>query len=234
MIETVGTIVRVMPRGGGFPSLVKTSSGRRAILKLGGVGQGPAGLLTEFVATRLAGAVGLQVPRVMPLMLSKAHPWEVGTDEFYDALQRSAGWNLGVEFVEDAEDVTSASLGDLPAGFLDRLAAVDAFVQNVDRTAQNLNILRDREGRYWAIDFGACLFLDRFARDGSRMIFALPKNHILADRRAPILRPDDPLSLLHELVDDVPDPWLDTFPGGRNGLLVRLGDLIEVYLHAGG
>lgn len=233
MIETVSTIVRVMPRGGGFPSLVETSSGRRAILKLSGVGQGPAGLLTEFVATRLARALGLRVPRAMPLMLSKEHPWQAGTDEFYDALQRSAGWNLGVEFVEDAEDVTSASLGNLPTEFLDRLAAVDALLQNVDRTAQNLNILRDREGRYWAIDFGACLFLDRFARNGSRMTFTLPKNHFLADGRVQILRPENPSSLLQELLGDLPEPWLDTFPGGRNGLLENLRDLIEVYLHPG-
>jgi hypothetical protein len=232
MIETVSTIVGVMPRGGGFPSLVETSSGRRAILKLSGVGQGPAGLSTEFVATRLAAALGLQVPRVVPLMLSKDHPWEAGTDEFYDALQRSAGWNLGVEFVEDAEDVTSASLGDLPTNFLARLAAVDALLQNVDRTAQNPNILRDREGRYWAIDFGAGLFLDRFARDGSRMTFSLPKNHFLADRRVQTLRPEDPSPWLQDLVGDMPGPWLDTFSGGRNGLLERLRELIAVYLHS--
>jgi len=29
----------------------------------------------------------------------------------------------------------------------------------------------------------------------------------------------------------LPEPWLDTFPGGRNGLSEKLRDLIDVYLH---
>jgi len=37
--------------GDGFPSLVETQSGRHLIMKLSGVGQGPAGLATEFIAT---------------------------------------------------------------------------------------------------------------------------------------------------------------------------------------
>jgi hypothetical protein len=232
MVETVSTIVRVMSRGGGFPSLVETSSGAHAILKLSGVGQGAAGLLTELVATRLAGALGLRVPRVMPLMLRKAHPWETGTDEFYDALQRSAGWNLGVEYIDQAHDIASSDLGELPADFLDRLAGIDALLQNVDRTTQNPNVLRDREGRYWAIDFGACLFLDRFARDGSRMTFALPKSHFLAGRRVPRLALENPSALLRDLISDVPEPWLAGFGGRGGGLLQKLDELVDVYLHS--
>jgi hypothetical protein len=230
MVETVSTIVRVMPRGGGFPSLVETSSRRRAVLKLSGVGQGAAGLLTEIVATRLAGALGLRVPRVMPLMLREAHPWETGTDEFYDALQRSVGWNLGVEYIDQAHDIAEG-LGDLPAEFLDRVAAVDALLQNVDRTTQNPNILLDSEGRYWAIDFGACLFLDRFARDGSRMTFALPKSHFLAGRHTQRLELENPSVLLSDLVCDVPEPWLAGFGGRREGLLQKLDELFDIYLH---
>ena len=64
MDESVSTVVRVMSLGGGFPSLVKTTTGRHLIMKLRGVGQGTPGLLTEFIALRLASALGLKVPHV--------------------------------------------------------------------------------------------------------------------------------------------------------------------------
>jgi hypothetical protein len=234
MAETVSAVLRVMPRGGGFPSLVETISGRRLIMKLNGVGQGVSGLLTEFIATRLAAALGLKVPRVLPLMLSKDLPWQTGTDEFYEALQRSSGWNLGLEFVDDAQDVAANGLGDIPADFLDRLLFVDSLLQNVDRTLQNPNLLRDREGEYWAIDFGACLFLDRFARFGSRMKFELPTNHLVAGRRVAPLTIENAHVPLREVVSDMPDSWTASVPGGRQALRETLSKLIDVYVHRKG
>ena len=65
-------------------------------MKLNGVGQGTSGLLTEFIAMRLAGALGLNVPHVRAITLSSALPWQVGTDEFYEALQRSSGFEISV------------------------------------------------------------------------------------------------------------------------------------------
>lgn len=230
MIETVGTIIRVMPHGGSFPSLVETISGRRFIMKLSGVGQGISGLQTEFIATRLADAFGLTVPRVVPLLLTKAMPWQTGTDEFYEAVQRSAGWNLGVEFIEGARDITANGLADIPADFLDRLALVDALVQNVDRTAENPNILRDRSGAYWAIDFGASLFLTRFASHGSLMKFELPTNHLLAGRQVTHRRLENPHGRLQEIVCDLPDAWVDTVSVGRQALLETLRNLMAKWM----
>ena len=57
-----------------FSSLVETTSGRRFIMKLGGVGQGASGQLAEFIALRLANVVGLTAPRVAPIMLSNYLP----------------------------------------------------------------------------------------------------------------------------------------------------------------
>ena len=225
--ETVSTVVRVMPRGGGFPSLVETISGRRYIMKLVGVGQGAPGLLTEFIAMRLARALGLRVPRVVPITLSSALPWQVGTDEFYDALQRSAGWNLGVQFIDAARDLAASDLADLPAAFLDRLAAVDALLQNMDRTKENPNLLQDRALNYWAIDFGACRFLNRFVRYRQKMAFELPTNHFLAGRSLQPLPLEKVYQALREMVLDVPNSWLGS--GGREELFDDLTGITEVY-----
>ena len=228
MDESVNTVVRVMSLGGGFPSLVKTTVGRHLIMKLRGVGQGTPGLLTEFIALRLASALGLKVPYVVPIMLSNTLPWQVGTDEFYEALQRSSGWNLGVEFIENTRDLMADDLEDIPGAFLDRLAAVDALLQNVDRTAQNPNLLRDATGDYWAIDFGACLFLDRFARYRQLITFQLPSNHFLAGRRLQLLQIEDANVPLQAIVSDMPDAWLGA--GGRKALLDALSNILELYV----
>jgi HipA-like kinase len=226
--ESVSTVVRVMSLGGGFPSLVKTTAGRHLIMKLRGVGQGTPGLLTEFIALRLASALGLKVPHVVPIMLSNTLPWQVGTDEFYEALQRSSGWNLGVEFIDTSRDLMADDLEDIPSAFLDRLAAVDALLQNVDRTAQNPNLLRDATGNYWAIDFGACLFLDRFARYRQLITFELPSNHFLAGRRLQLLQVEDADVPLQEIVSEVPDSWLGA--GGRETLLDALSNILKLYV----
>ena len=228
MNETVTAVIRVMPRGGGFPSLVETTSGRRYIMKLVGVGQGAAGVLTEFVAMRLAGALGLQVPGVVPIMLSSALPWQVGTDEFYDSLQRSSGWNLGVEFIGSAHDLTADDLVEIPAAFLDRLAAVDALLQNLDRTKENPNLLRDSTLNYWAIDFGACQFLNRFARFRQNMTFELPSNHFLAPRPVQSVRLENAHEVVRKIVLDVPECWLGSC--SRQALCDDLNGITELYL----
>ncbi len=66
-------------------------------MKFSGAGPGARSLLTEYVATALAGRLGLPVPSTRTLYLPPQFPWQIGTDEFDDLVQRSAGWNLGID-----------------------------------------------------------------------------------------------------------------------------------------
>lgn len=225
--ETVRTIVKVLPGGGGFPSLVETSSGARYVMKLSGVGQGAAGLATEFIATRLAALLGLNVPAVAPLWLAEELPWQAGTDEFYDAQRRSAGWNLGVTFLDGAVDLTANDLPAVPDAFLDRLAAVDALLQNVDRTAKNLNLMRTPDGASWAIDFGACLFLQRWARRGAKGTCDLPPTHLLAGRTPAALEVDAALAGTSEIVAALPEPWVAALAADRASLVKQIADILR-------
>jgi hypothetical protein len=124
--------------------------------------------------------LGLAVPDARVIDLPRAFPWQTGTDEFHEAVQRSAGANLGVAFIADARDLKARDLAELPAPFIQRLAAVDALLQNVDRTVANPNIMRDAAGAHWAIDFGACLLIERLARGALEARHDLPSNHFLA------------------------------------------------------
>jgi hypothetical protein len=232
MAEVVATIHRVLSRGSSFPSLVESSSGRLHVMKLAGVGQGARGLAGEFICTRLAGALGLNVPAVEPILLPAGLPWRTGTDEFYDSLQRSVGWNLGVAFIPQARDVQASDLAAVPEAFLARLATADALLQNVDRTLANPNLLRDEAGTYWAIDFGACLLIERLARGAATLNRTLPRNHFLAgDSRFGPLGGAGSIRLAVEQVEPavaaVPEDWMRELGTSRR----LLTDALTKYLH---
>jgi hypothetical protein len=237
MAEIVVAIDRVLSSGSSFPSLVTTEAGGRYVLKLSGAGPGKRSLATQFVALKLARRLGLKAPDAAVLELPRSLPWQAGTDEFYEAVQRSAGSNLGVAFVADAADVTVADLGGLPVGFVDRIATADALLQNVDRTRANPNILRDATGAHWAIDFGACLLLDRLARGALAPRTELPPKHFLAGSdvtdavRTAAEQVD--AAFLEPVMAALPGDWLADFGLSRQALLQRLVGYLEAVRAAG-
>ena len=232
MPQTVAAIDRVLTHGSSFPSVVTTTSGRRYVLKLAGAGPGRRALAMEFVGLKLAGHLGLRVPEPELLDLPRDLPWQAGTDEFYEAVQRSAGPNLGIAFIADAENVTGRELASLPGDFLHTLAAVDALLQNMDRTASNPNILRDRAGTLWAIDFGACLLIDRLARGALEPRLDLPANHFLANsdthigaaRRAALVID---VEQIRAAIERLPEAWLADLEIERQELARRFTTYVE-------
>lgn len=234
MPETVAAIHRILTHGSSFPSVVETTAGRRYVMKLSGAGPGRRALATEFIALKFARHLDLKVPDAEVLDLPRHLPWQVGTDEFYETAQRSAGVNLGVAFIPEAHDLKAADLAALPGEFLGRLAAVDALLQNVDRTMANPNVMRDAAGVHWAIDFGACLLLDRLARGALEPRLDLPANHFLAGNEAlsgPALVRGIAAALdataLAAAVEAVPDAWLQESAFSRGVLLSRLQKYVE-------
>lgn len=232
MAESVAVIHRVLSGGSTFPSVVETAVGRQYVLKLSGAGSGKRALATEFIALRLAKHAGLNVPRAEIIDLPQDLPWQAGTDKFYETLQRSTGPNLGVSFIANAADVSPAELQGLPQDFLARIAAVDALLQNVDRRAAHANIMRDATGTLWAIDFGACLLIERLARGATELRVELPPNHFLAGEsnvsyRVARIAAQVSAPLVTSIVAALPEGWLVDLGLSRHSLEQRLLAYIE-------
>ena len=232
MVETVAAVCRVLLRGSSFPSVVRTTTGRRFVMKLSAAGPGRRALATEYVALRLARSLSLNVPDVAVLHLPSDLPWLAGTDEFYEAVQRSAGLNLGVGLVPDAVDLKAADLASMPGEFASRLGGIDALLQNVDRTAANPNVVRDRSGAHWAIDFGACLLIDRLARGVVDPRLGLPSNHFLSGSARPMHSIRALAAAIEEehlaaTVSELPEAWLEELALPREKLLSRLKAYLE-------
>ena len=194
-------------------------------MKFSGAGPGPVGLLTEFLALGIARAMGAPVPRAQPVWLPEGFPWQAGTDEFDAMLQRSSGWNLATAFVPDAEAVTPEALPRLDPAALDAIARSDALLQNVDRTARNPNLLL-ADGRLWAIDYDACLYLSRALGPPRPPSRGLPAGHLLAGREpAPAL----PALDLAALVAGAPEAWVLAAGTDRGGLAAALARYVAAW-----
>lgn len=234
MAETVAVIHRVLANGSSFPSVVETVTGRLYVLKLSGAGPGRRALATEYLALKIAGHLGPTVPGAQVIDLPRDLPWQTGTDEFYEAVQRSAGANLGVAFIPDARDLKAGDLAVLPAPFIQRLAAIDALLQNVDRTAANPNIMRDAAGVHWAIDFGACLLFDRLARGALALRTELPPNHFLAGAEGLSYRVGEAAQsidgpFLGGIIQALPEAWLEDLGLARSALHRRMAAYLEAF-----
>jgi hypothetical protein len=215
--ETVARVLAVLPHASTSPAVVDTADGGRFVLKFSGAGPGPFGLLTEFLALGIASAFGAPVPRARPLHLAADFPWMAGTDEFDAMLQRSPGWNLGIAFLPDARAAGEADL--LPGPALAAIAAADCFLQNVDRTARNPNLLVSG-GTLHAIDYDACLYLSRALGPDRPPSTALPPGHLLADRTLPPVTP--PRIDFASLVATTPPDWIAAARVGPVDLAGRL------------
>ena len=102
-----------------------------------------------------------------------------------------------------------------------RLVWFDAFVQNVDRTPRNANLLVWHRKLY-PIDHGAALFFHHDwpnMREKIESPFTQIRDHILLPWAAEIERTGvvarDALScdVLSRIIGEVPDAWLDAIPG---------------------
>ncbi len=226
MQEDPPRIVRihhVFRQGSGAPALVETESGETFVLKLKGAGGGERGLVRELLGLEIAALLGVRVPSARPLFLRADFPWQVGTDEFDAMVQRSASWNLGIAWIADASEVKGDGLDALPEDFAALLAQADALLANVDRPRGNPNILRDASGTHWAIDYEACLFLDRILGGNTDRPSALPVTHFLAGSRYDV-PPSARLAAaeLRTVLDGVPEDWLRDLPIGRDEIGSRL------------
>ena len=212
------------------PAAVETADGEAWVMKFSGAGPGPFGLLTELLALGIARAFGAPVPAARPLWLDEGFPWQVGTDEFDAMLQRSWGWNLGIALIPDARPVAAEEVGRFDPAVLGAIAAADALLQNVDRTAKNPNLL-EAAGRLWAIDYDACLYLSRALGPPRPAVRTLPPGHLLAGGER-----DEPAPTIDvaALVATAPGDWIAAAgvgsrrAGGRARALCRHLEVIPV------
>ncbi len=217
MLRAVNVTRYVTPlrEGGSLPAIVEADDLGTYVVKYHGAGQGRKVLVAEVLAGELARALGLPVPEIVTVELDPALGASEPDQEVQELLRASPGLNLGLDFLPGALGFDPIA-HPIDPGLAARVLCFDAFVENVDRSWRNPNLLI-WHGRLWLIDHGATLY---FHHDWARAAAAVHRpyrsdDHVLKPfarataaagaELAARLTPE----LLHEVMALVPDEWLD-------------------------
>ena len=194
MLRTVTATRYVTPlrEGGSLPALVEADDDGLYVVKLLGAGHGRKALVAELLAGEIARHLGLPVPDQVLVeldgTLSKAEP----NREIQDLLGRSAGTNIGLDFLPGAL-AFSPAVGPPPDP--DLAASIvwfDAYVTNVDRTPRNPNLIVWHRQLH-LIDHGSALYIHHTWREPAehaRRAFEPIRDHVLLPFASPIADAD--------------------------------------------
>jgi hypothetical protein len=185
------------------------------VVKWRGAGQGVKVLVAEVVCGELARALSLPVPALVTVEVAPELAVGEPDPEVQDLLQRSAGLNLGLDYLPGALDFEAgvAEVDPEPAG---RVLWFDALVGNVDRSWRNPNMLF-WHGRLQLIDHGAALTFHH-SWPGAPAAVARPydaSQHALVECAPDVRAADAALGprvtgdLLAGVLAQVPDEWLE-------------------------
>jgi hypothetical protein len=216
--------VTPLREGGSLPGLMEADDDGLYVVKYRGAGQGPKALIAELVAGEVGRALGLPVPEIVLVELDPALGKAEPDPEIQELLDRSAGLNLGLDFLpgslpfEPGTAATpSAPIGDRPDPELAAdIVWFDGLVTNIDRTAKNVNLLVWHR-RLWLIDHGAALYVQHTWRDPAvhaRRSFPPIADHVLLPYAGSIAAADERLAprlvpeLLGDIVEAIPSAWL--------------------------
>ena len=211
---TATRYVTPLREGGSLPGLMEADDLGTYVVKWRAAGQGLNVLVAEVVCGELARALGLPVPRLVTVDVAPELAVGEPDVEVQALLQRSAGRNLGLDYLPGALDFEAGADGVDPA-LAGRVLWVDALVGNVDRSWRNPNMLF-WHGRLELIDHGAALTFHHHW-PGAAAAVARPYDaaaHALIECEPDVPAADAELGprvtrrMLEEVLAQVPESWL--------------------------
>ncbi|MEV4348301.1 HipA family kinase [Actinoplanes sp. NPDC049596] len=228
MLREVTAIRYVTPlrEGGSLPGVVEADDLGTYVVKFRGAGQGPKALVAEVISGELARRLGLPVPELAVVHLDPVVARAEPDEEVQELIKASAGANLGMDFLPGALGYDPVA-HPVEAGLASRVLAFDAFVENVDRSWRNPNLLIWHNG-LWLIDHGATLYFHHNWPRAATVVHRPYKwdDHVLKPyatelaTEGPALAARITPSLIREAVGLVPDEWLDD--GDKDAYIAHL------------
>lgn len=214
--QQVTRYIAPLREGGSLPALAEADDGFRYVVKFRGSGHGKKVLVAELIGAEVARLAGLKVPEIVFLDLDEDFGRTEGDEEIQDLLKASRGLNLGLHFL-DGSLTWDVAVNRPDALTASMIVWVDALLTNIDRTVRNTNMLLWNK-ELWLIDHGATLFFHHSWKgweQAAESPFPYVKDHALLRDAALLAEVDASMHLaisvddLNEIVDMVPDEWLD-------------------------
>lgn len=235
MLRTAKATRYVIPlrEGGSLPAIVEADDLGLYVVKFRGAGQGILALIAELLAGEIGRALGLRVPEIIFIDIDAALGRNEPDYEIRQLLKASTGLNLALDYLPGSTMFDPAARDKAAADEASMIVWFDAYTQNIDRTPRNANLLVWHRKLY-PIDHGAALFFHHDWASREKKIaspFAEIKDHILLPWAKEIAvaakRAHEKLTepVLREIVEMVPEAWLETIPGNVSAAERRAGYL---------
>ncbi|AGL20154.1 HipA family kinase [Actinoplanes sp. N902-109] len=222
MLPEVTAVRYVTPlrEGGSLPGIVEAGNLGTYVVKFRGAGQGPKALVAEVISGELARRLGLPVPELVVVGLDPVVARAEPDEEVQELIKASAGANLGMDYLPGALGYDPVA-HPIDAELASRVLVFDAFVENVDRSWRNPNLLIWHSD-LWLIDHGATLYFHHNWPRAEAVVHRPYKwdDHVLKPYATAVpaaaadLVPRLTGDLLDEVLALVPDEWLAEFDFG--------------------
>ena len=218
MLRTIQATRYVLPlrEGGSLPAIVEADDSGLYVLKFRGAGQGPLALVAEIIAGEIGRALGLSIPEIVLAEVAPVLGRNEPDAEIRHLLKASEGLNLAMDYLPGSITFDIAAGNIAPPEVASMAVWFDAFVQNVDRTPRNANLLTWHR-RLFFIDHGAALFFHHnwpSAESRAQSAFTESQNHVLLPWATAIEAAGETARThlqppaLQNILDLVPDSWL--------------------------
>jgi hypothetical protein len=211
--------VTPLREGGSMPGLMEADDDGLYVVKYRGAGQGTLALASELIAAAIAESIGIRVPRLIFVEVDPALGIAEPDPEIQELIVASPGINLGSDFLPGAMTYSPADDRQPAPEEAAAIVWLDAFLTNVDRSAQNPNLLI-WHGELWAIDHGAALYRQHAGLDVAQasLPFAQIAEHVLLPHASSITEIGERLaslvdqSVIEAAVARVPEDWFTVKP----------------------
>ncbi|MFW5812951.1 MAG: HipA family kinase [Fibrobacterota bacterium] len=203
-------LLREFRNGSSLPVLIQTEAEDLYVVKWFETGEGPVECLSDWICLNLAEALGIPVPDFSLIEVPSDLSEQVTDSELRELIFRNQGLNLGLKYLENAEEYSTGKHCEISPELKNRIFLFDLLLLNIDRTDRNPNMLCSANQIY-CIDFSA-----------SAEIRNLVVGEVLSEegclpiiRRHPFYNPE-PGSLsgtevnsdiLYKITRDIPENW---------------------------
>lgn len=239
-MRTVTATRYVLPlrEGGSLPAIVEADDLGMYVVKFRGAGQGRPALVAELVAGEIARALGLPVPELVLVEIDPVLGRNDPDAEIRDLLKASTGVNVGLDYLPGSTDFVAAAGDSVPPLTASLTIWFDSFVQNVDRTPRNPNLLMWHREPY-LIDHGAAMYFHHnweTMPSKARSPFSPIENHVLLplatemQQAAVVARGRLHQDVLSDVLAMVPDEYLGDDAADRRATYLRF--FVERLEHA--
>jgi hypothetical protein len=189
------------------------------VVKFRAAGQGTLALAAELIAASIAAELGIRVPTLRFVDVDPALGIAEPDPEIQELIVGSPGTNLGSDFLPGATTYSPADERQPSGETAAAIVWLDALLTNVDRSAQNPNLLI-WHGDLWAIDHGAALYRQHAGIDQAEPAAPFPQiaDHVLLPHADSLVEAGEKLAgrvtgdSIDRAVSSVPDEWFTASP----------------------